>query len=388
MKRIGFIPLRKGSKSIPDKNKKKILGRPLYSWILGEAIKSSLDEVYVFTDDEKIIEQVKTNYKWSNKIKVLERSTENAEDTSSTESAMLEFSKIIGHNYDLITLLQATSPLTDNHSINKVVGLVESNKFDSALSVVEIKRFFWDSKGRSLNYDFTRRPRRQDFNGTLVENGAIYTCSKNILLKTQNRLGGKIGLYKMPEETFIEIDEPHDFTIIETLLKARLTKEKGDLTKIKALVLDVDGVFTKGEVTYSNEGEFSKTFNMRDGMGLEIARENNIMPIILTSENTPIVSSRMKKLGIEHVYLGVKDKYATLQNICKEKKLTYNEITYIGDDVNDLANICSVGWGICPNDAVNEVKNSADLVLNHNGGAMAIRETVNFLIKYNTRFNE
>ncbi len=388
MKIIGFIPLRKGSKGIPDKNKKKILGRFLYSWVLGEALLSNLDEVYVFTDDEQIITSIQNNYNWSEKVKVIQRSAENASDTSSTEAAMLEFSEIINYNYDIFVLLQATSPLTDYHSINETVKIVESTRFDSALSVVEIKRFFWDRNGNSTNYNFKKRPRRQDFDGTLVENGAIYACTKENLLKTHNRLGGNIGLHVMPEETFVEIDEPHDFLIIENLIKNRLAKEKGNLTKIKALVLDVDGVFTKGEVTYDSGGEFSKTFNMRDGMGLEIAREKGIAPIILTSEDTPIVATRMEKLGIDHVYLGVKDKYATLQHICKEHEIMFSEIAYVGDDVNDLANICAVGWGLCPHDAVNEIKTNADMILNHNGGEMAIRESVNFLINYNTRFSK
>jgi YrbI family 3-deoxy-D-manno-octulosonate 8-phosphate phosphatase len=386
MKKIGFIPLRQGSKGILNKNKRKILGRPIYAWVLEEAIKSNIDSLYVFTDDTEIINQVQNNYHWSDKVKVIKRGEINASDVASTESAIFEFCEQINYDFDIFTLLQATSPLTKHNDINDALNLIENKSYDSVLSVVESKRFFWNEQGESINYNFKNRPRRQDFKGTYVENGAIYCTRKKILLEEKNRLGGKIGLVQMPEETYVEIDEPHDFNIIENLLKPRLKFKKTPLKKIKVLVLDVDGVFTNGTVTYSNTGEFSKTFNMRDGMGLEVLRDENIIPIILTSENSKIVAERMKKLVIKHVHLGVKDKYAYLNMLVEKLNISHNEIAYLGDDINDLANILSVGWGICPNDAVNEVKQNADIILNNPGGKMAIRETVQFIIKYNSRF--
>ena len=80
MKKVGIIPLRAGSKSIKYKNRKKLLGRPLFSWVLWEALKSNLDEVYVFTDDTQIMKFVKNEYKHNDKIKVIERSDEGATD--------------------------------------------------------------------------------------------------------------------------------------------------------------------------------------------------------------------------------------------------------------------------------------------------------------------
>ena len=95
MKKVAIIPLRKGSKGIPGKNKKKMLGRPLFSWVLGAAIFSDLDEVYVFTDDEEILRYIQKEYHWTTKVKGLLRDDANANDTASTESAMLEFAEKI-----------------------------------------------------------------------------------------------------------------------------------------------------------------------------------------------------------------------------------------------------------------------------------------------------
>lgn len=384
MKSIGIIPLRKGSKGIPGKNKKKLLGRPLYQWVLGEAIQSNLDEVYVFTDDEAIIERVKHDYTWTDKVKVFQRSEASATDTASTETGMAELAQGVNFDFDVFCLLQATSPLTGKDDINNTLAKVTAG-YDSALTVVNTKRFVWSAEGKSINYDYMSRPRRQDFDGMLMENGAVYAIKKEAYQASGNRLGGKIGVVEMSEDSLIEIDEPSDWHIIEQLLATRLSAFKQTAGKIKTLVLDVDGVFTGGNVYVSGDGELAKSFSIRDGMGLEIARENGLEIIVMTSENSPIVDQRMKKLKIEHYYKGVKDKFSLLNKLCKEYNFKREEMAYIGDDVNDLSNIISVGWGITPFNAVDELKQHADLILHNNGGDKAIREGVEWILKYNKR---
>jgi len=110
--KIGFIPLRAGSKSIKNKNKKKLLGKPLFTWVLGEAILSKLEHINVFTDDDEIIEYVNREYVWSKKVTGVKRSEKNATDESSTEDALAEFVNKVNNKFELICLLQATSPLT------------------------------------------------------------------------------------------------------------------------------------------------------------------------------------------------------------------------------------------------------------------------------------
>lgn len=384
---LGFIPLRKNSKGIPNKNKKKLLGRPLFTWVLTEALLSNLDLVYVFTDDLDIIAYIETHFKWSEKIRCIERSAENAEDTSSTEAAMLEFCSIVKQEFDIFCLLQATSPLTKRCDINNALAALISNNYDSLLSVVNTHRFVWGKDSSPINYDYKNRPRRQDFDGLRIENGAIYCSLKTALLSSKNRLSGTIGMYEMPEETLVEIDSLTDWKIIEQLLLANFKINKS-AKRIKQLVLDVDGVFTDGKVTFNKDGEFSKTFDMRDGMGLEILREHEVNLIVMTSENSDVVKQRMKKLNIENVYLGVKDKYSLLEYLCAKQNIPASEIAYIGDDVNDLSNMVKVGWSFCPANGKKEIKYHADVVLNHNSSEGAIREAAEFIINYNLRFND
>jgi N-acylneuraminate cytidylyltransferase len=141
MKKTAIIPLRKGSKSILGKNKRKMVGRPLFTWVLKEAIFSDLDEIIIFTDDEEIIEFVEKQYAWTPKVKAMLRNAENANDTASTESALVELSENLDYKYDILCLLQATSPLTTSEAINNCFAAITQDKYDASLTVVNTHRF-------------------------------------------------------------------------------------------------------------------------------------------------------------------------------------------------------------------------------------------------------
>jgi N-acylneuraminate cytidylyltransferase len=120
-------------------------------------------------------------------------------------------------------------------------------------------------------------------------------------------------------------------------------------------------------------------------MGIGLLMDENIHVMVMTSENSEIVAQRMKKLQIEDVFLGVKDKYSFLEEVLKMKGIRRSEIAYMGDDINDLSNILSCGLGICPKDATDEIKESADIILTRNGGDKAVREACDFILKINKR---
>jgi len=386
MKSIGFIPLRKGSKGIPGKNKKKLLGRPLFCWALGEAIASQLDTIYIFTDDEDIITFVHKEYHWTDKVKTVKRSEESATDAASTEMGMLEFVNRLEEPFDILCLLQATSPFTTSFDINACLDKVQSGaNYDSALTVVNTHRFTWYEDGTPKNYDVFNRPRRQDFEGLLIENGACYVTTSSAFRESKNRISGNIATVQMPEDSLTEIDSLTDWKIVEELLAARL-KTKKQSNRITHLILDVDGVFTDGCIYYGAEGELMKKFDMRDGMGLEILRQYNVEVMVMTSEDSQIVASRMKKLKIKDVFMGVKDKYSLLSRIVTDRDLSFSNIAYIGDDVNDMANICAAGWSFTPANATMPIKNHADVILQNNSAEGAIREACDFIIKYNNRY--
>jgi N-acylneuraminate cytidylyltransferase len=123
--------------------------------------------------------------------------------------------------FEALITIQATSPLLTSLDLESACQSFVSGGYDSMLSAVRTKRFFWTDNARPINYDPMNRPRRQEFLGTLMENGAFYITRRAILEQHKCRLGGRIGIYEMPEASAIEIDEPNDWPIVEPLLMAR-----------------------------------------------------------------------------------------------------------------------------------------------------------------------
>jgi YrbI family 3-deoxy-D-manno-octulosonate 8-phosphate phosphatase len=380
---VAFIPVRGGSKSIPLKNIKLLNGRPLIYWTLDAAVKCDEIDAVVVSTDNKEIKNVVEKYN-SPKITVISRSEEVSTDTASTESVMIEFAK----NYDFqnIVLVQATSPLLESGDISKgIIRFLEDN-IDSVLSVVRQKRFIWEDKSsvvEAINYNPLKRPRRQEFNGFLVENGAFYITSREDLLATGCRISGNIAVVEMPEETYFEIDEPSDWAIVEGLLKKKTDSGLNDeaIKKIKCVLTDSDGVLTDGGMYYSENGDELKKFNTKDGMGFKLLREAGIITGIITGENIELVRRRADKMKVDEVFLGIQDKMKILNEVCSKYNLDYEEIAYIGDDINDLDVIKTVGLGCTVNDGMECVKEVAKVITKAKGGEGAVREVVEIILK-------
>ena len=239
---IAFIPARGGSKSIEGKNIKLFCGKPLIFWNLQELQNSDVDEIIVATDSDKI-KSVVNSFGFT-KVRVYDRSSENSQFTSSTESVMLEYINSSNlSDSDTFMLVQATSPFTQTIHFNDGLELFKNH--DSILSCCVSKKFAWKEDGQALNYDIYNRPRRQDYKGDLIENGAFYISSVSDIKETGNRISGKIGIYQMPEYTCTEIDEIEDWIVAEYLMERFfLNQKKRDFSKIKIFLSDVDGVLT------------------------------------------------------------------------------------------------------------------------------------------------
>lgn len=381
---VAFIPVRGGSKSIPLKNIKPISGRPLVYWTVKAACGCKyIDKVFVATDSDKIKETVEGFKEGSEaelfkKAEVIGRSAESASDTASTEFAMLEFADKM--EFDNIVLVQATSPLLVSSDLDRGFEAFGEENVDSVLSVVRQKRFHWgnDENGfaHPTNYDVFHRPRRQEFDGYLVENGAFYISSKEDLLKSKNRVSGNIKAVEMNEDTFFEIDEPSDWVIIEALMKKNGITAPKEIPEIKMFLTDCDGCLTDGGMYYSEHGDEQKKFNTRDGMGFALLRNKGIVTGIVTSENVDLNRRRAQKLKLDVLEAGCKDKVAAVKTLCEKYNVSLENVAYIGDDINDLDVIKMVGYGCCPADAMPQVRDAARYVTKAKGGEGVIREVV------------
>jgi YrbI family 3-deoxy-D-manno-octulosonate 8-phosphate phosphatase len=161
-------------------------------------------------------------------------------------------------------------------------------------------------------------------------------------------------------------------------------KIKEKCKQIKLVISDVDGVLTDGGMFYSKSGEEFKKFNTKDGMGVELLKQNRINTIFLTKENSKVSRSRAKKLQTK-IYFGIENKEKKLKQICKNLKINLENVAYIGDDVNDLTAMKLVGFSGSPNDAVVKIKKIANYVCKNNGGEGAFREFTDLIIDH--KFN-
>ena len=375
---VALIPARAGSKSIPNKNTIMIAGKPLIHWVIESALKSTMIErVYVATDGKKIRNSV---LKISNpKLKVIDRSPETATDTASTELIMIEFANRVDFKH--LILLQPTSPLTSTSDIDNALNHYIETKSDSLLSLVRQKRFIWNVQNnhiKPMNYDHFNRPTRQNFSGFYVENGAIYISSRDALLLSGNRISGKLEYIEMDEKTYFELDEIDDIPIIESFLRRR---EINPIKNIKIFISDVDGVLTDSGMYYSEKGDELKKFNTRDGVAFKMLKKKGILTSIMTSEKTRLVKNRAKKLHIDILCQGVKDKLARLKDISIKYNIKPSEIAFIGDDINDTEVLKFVGLSACPADAIEQNLNIANFICSKKGGEGCVREFADYIIR-------
>jgi N-acylneuraminate cytidylyltransferase len=382
-KAVAFIPVRGGSKSIPLKNIKDFCGKPLVYWSIAALQNSGkVDEIVIATDSEEVKKVIRDFH--FDKVTIYSRSAKNATDAASTESVMLEYiSQSDLSGADIFMLVQATSPLTDAKHFGEALAIYRQGKFDSMLTCVRNFRFFWSEDGSSKNYDYRNRPRRQDFKGELMENGAFYISTVGNIIESGNRLSGKIGIYEMPEYTATELDAPDDWAILENLMR-KYALPKRQKKDIRLVLTDVDGVLTDGGMYYSERGDELKKFNTRDGMGFELLRNAGIKTGIITSECTKIVESRAKKMQADFFVQGKRGggKLAAAKEICEKEGISLENVAYIGDDIGCMDLLSAAGLAACPADAMPQIKAIPGIkILAKKGGEGVVRELVNDMLK-------
>jgi len=218
MKNISIIPARGGSKGVPRKNIKNLLGKPLIVYTIEQSLNSKLiDETIVSTEDAKI-KKISKQYGAT----VIDRPEHLAGDTTSTEAVLMHLLRDM--DYEIGVLLQCTSPLRKPDDIDNAIMKLMKNDYDSLLSVCQDHHFYWNklnSHCKPINYEPNNRPRRQDIAPEDIyyqENGSIYVFTKKCFDTYSNRLGGHTGMYEMEPKYSIEIDIELDFILIEAIM--------------------------------------------------------------------------------------------------------------------------------------------------------------------------
>ena len=212
MKVVSLIPARKGSKGIPNKNLIDLCGKPLIYYSIKASKKSLVEETWVSSDSDEILE-ISKNYG----AKTIKRPSEISNDQSTSEEALLHFASNV--DFDIIVFIQCTSPQIVSNDIDQ--GIVKMKKYDSVVSVSETSQMFWDSSGPL--YDLDKRSRRQDGVKRYLETGSFFITTKKNLLQFKNRISGNIGFVEIPKSRSFDIDTYEDLKIVETLINSKAT---------------------------------------------------------------------------------------------------------------------------------------------------------------------
>ncbi|WP_319416108.1 cytidylyltransferase domain-containing protein [Marispirochaeta aestuarii] len=369
----GLIALRSGSKSIPDKNIRMFHEKPLFYWAAKAALDSGIFNggLYIAVDSQRYSNII---HEWLPDANVIFRPDYTATDEATVESLMLWF--VEEHPCDILSLIQVTTPTVTPEDFQTAYRQFLDEKSDSLVTGVPFHRFIWKKSGIPINYDPVHRPRRQEFDDNIMENGSFYFTKTAVLKKHKSRLAGKISVYVMKDETGVEIDEPEDWEEAEKAFKQLRGQTQGEKGKknLKVIVIDIDGTLTDGGMYYSSEGEHLKKFNTRDGAAIVAFRKLGWEIIVCTAESSPPVQKRMEKLQIQNYFQGISDKVAKLEKWMRGSSYSWDNIVFVGDGPNDLDIIRKSGLSFCPQDAHPFIKDAADIVLQTNGGDGVLQE--------------
>ncbi len=151
-------------------------------------------------------------------------------------------------------------------------------------------------------------------------------------------------------------------------------------TKVKLFLSDVDGVLTDGGMYYTESGDEFKKFQVQDGMGFVLLHEKGIQTGLITAEDRQLNQRRVDKLKLNHYYPGEKDKLTRVKKICADLKINLSDVSFIGDDINDLEILSHVGFRACPANARPQIKAIPGIkIMKSKGGEGAVRDWMDFL---------
>jgi len=382
MKVCAIIPARGGSKGIPGKNLQPLGGLPLLAHTVRAARGTdAIDRTVVSTDSSEIAQVAKQFG-----AHAIQRPPEISGDEASSESALVhaldELQRSEGYEPDVIVFLQCTSPLRTSAHITDALQVFAQEGADSLFSASVLPGFVWrrtEGTLQSFSYDWRHRPRRQDAQEDLVENGAIYIFKPWVLRQSNNRLGGKIAIFRMAASHLFQIDEAADLAVVNCLMRSTDAIANGlDWSHVQLFALDFDGVLTDDRVLVDGAGNESVLCHRGDGLAVQRLRRAGVETAVISSERNPVVSARCAKIGVP-CWQGCGDKLAVLRDLAEQRNLSNREVAYMGNDWNDADCLQWAGLPIVVGSAAPEIIRLGRYITRTPGGFGALREVAELI---------
>ncbi|MUG31984.1 KdsC family phosphatase [Psychrobacter sanguinis] len=159
-------------------------------------------------------------------------------------------------------------------------------------------------------------------------------------------------------------------------------------SKVKLLVLDVDGILSNGYIIYDGEEIETKCFNVKDGMGIKAVKWAGVKTAIITGRSSPMVNKRAKEMGIDYVIQGRDDKLEALNQLLLDLPISLEQCAYMGDDLPDIKALQSVGFSATVANAHAEVLSRVMMVTTRAGGEGAVREVCDLILKGHGKYEQ
>jgi len=398
---LALIPARGNSKSIPRKNIREFAGYPLIAYSITAALRSKhVSRVIVSTDNEEIAAVSREFGAETPFSRPAELARDDTLDFPVFEHALLWLEENEKYTPEIIVQLRPTSPVIPVGLIDDAIeALIHHPEVDSIRGVVPsgqnpYKMWHIGANGTLMpilkidGLPESFNAPRQKLPETYWQTGHIDVSRRETILGKHSISGDTIFPVIIGPAFAIDID-----TLLDWKRAERLVKEgKIDMIypgnaprafpeQVKLLVLDFDGVLTDNRVWVDQNGKEIIAASRSDGMGLEmLQKKTDIDVVVMSKETNPVVTARCDKLVIQ-VFQSVDQKEKTLIELMDEKKVTSEEVVYVGNDLNDIDCFPIVGYAVVPNDAFVIARRKADLVLDHPGGFGAVRDICEMLIE-------
>lgn len=392
---LALIPARGGSKGLPRKNLRLLGGLPLVAHSIRAALAAqSVSRVIVSTDDEEIATVARQHGAETPFLRPAELAADDTADLPVFVHALDWLDRQEGYRPDVVVHLRPTTPLAAPDDIDRGVELLRSHPDADAVRMVTsplqnpYKMWRVGPDGLLVPLLACGLPEpynqpRQKLPPVLWQNGLDIIRRRTIL-----EFGSMTGRRILPLipgragwRSWIDIDSELTLQVAETLLAHEARPGRRALpADARLLVLDFDGVLTDNRAWVDGDGREWLAVNRSDGLGLALLRERGIEVFVLSSEASPAVEARCRKLGLPCA-TGVRDKLPVFTRLLAERGLPARQVVFAGNDVNDLGCMAQAGCGVAVADAHPEVLRQADVVLRLPGGRGAVRELCDLLLQ-------
>ncbi|XP_074860741.1 N-acylneuraminate cytidylyltransferase [Carettochelys insculpta] len=371
-----LVLARGGSRGIPLKNIKALAGLPLIGWVLRAAGDSEVfQSVWVSTDHDEI-EKVAKRYG----AQVHRRSAEVSKDSSTSLETIKEF---LDHHpeVDIIGNIQVTSPCLHPTDLIKVAKMIREDGFDSVFSVVRRHLFRWSEIKKGVNevtkpqgFDPKHRPRRQDWDGELYENGSFYFAKRH-LIESGYLQGGNVIYYEMCAEHSVDIDVDIDWPIAEQRVRRYGYFGKEPLPKVKIVVCNIEGCLTSGTIDLSVDGKEIIFCDGGDFVGISLLKQKGVQVQLISKRECSKMISAMK------LDCAVKVSVTNKVQVVEDLGLSWKEVAYLGNEESDVDCLKKAGMSAVPADACAAAQEVAGYICKRNGGHGAVHEFAEHIIQ-------